>query len=101
MENPKLTAEQYWKWRFLIVDMQLVEKELALAETQHGGMLKDLEIARLRSAFFKHGILAAKEKSDLAKQHYQEYRASLEIELGMPLADCTIDEISYEVRKIG
>lgn len=96
-----LTPEQYWEWRFKIAEMQLAERATKIVEAQHALLQKDMEILRLNTSLFRRNIDAAEATQLANKNAYQAHRTDLEEKLGFNLTDCVIDEVTYEVRKLG
>lgn len=95
-----LKAEQYWEWRTTIAEMQLAEERYKCGQSQHNEMSKDLEIARLRTFIFKQNLTTSKEKAELAKQEYTNFKEKLEKELGISLNNKAIDDVTFEIKEI-
>ena len=100
MDNPKLTPVQYWKWRFFISEMQLADRDLNNGALKYEMMLKDQEIYRLKCALFKTSLNSLEDARNIAKKNYEEVKAEIEKKLGVSLSGCTIDDITFEVKKL-
>lgn len=101
MDNPRLKPEQYWEWRTSIAEMQLAEKDYKANQLQYGCILKDIEIAQLKANIYKNTTLNGSEtKKKQLKEEYEKFRAKLESEIGMSLKNCTIDDVTFEIRQL-
>lgn len=96
----KLKAESYWKWRHKIEEMNHADTKLLMSRLQYSHMEKDLEIARLKTLQFKQTIKMHEDNQTLAKKEYEDIKLELENEVGHSLNGFSIDDISYEVRKL-
>jgi hypothetical protein len=97
----KLTAEQYWQWRFLIAQMWNAENKELARKYQAESMNKDAVVSGLRAQLFASRDVqhAASEKEAMQKQ-YREYKEQLEQTLGISLNGVTIDDVTFEIKTI-
>lgn len=98
--NPKLKPELYWEWRCTISEMDKAKKEFDIHFLKHEMMIKDIEIARLKTALYKANLNMYEEASNLAKKEYDSMKKRIEEEIGMSLNDTVIDDFSFEVKKL-
>jgi hypothetical protein len=96
----KLTSEQYFKWRFLMEEMLHWETRMKLSRMHYSHMEKDIEIQRLKANIHKSISKDHEASSKEKKDAYEAYRQQLEAELKISLDDATIDDNTFEVRKI-
>ena len=95
----KLSPELYWEWRCTINDVDGTKKDFDVGFLKHELMLKDQEIARLKSALFKSSLTSLQEKANLAKNEYEKMKKKIEDKIGISLNDCTITD-TFEVKKL-
>lgn len=88
-----LTGEQYWKWRFLISEMnkkkaehETSQKEVKLCEAR-------VQLMAVRSKDMYSTYLES-------KKDYDDFKKELEEELKISLSDTAIDPYTYEVRTL-
>ena len=93
-----MTAEQYWKWRFYLSDIQMKEKMLLAETRQYDILQKELELSRLRAAGFKQGLQIHSDNLVAAKTAYSKLNEELSKEVGVEIKDCIIDEYTYEIK---
>lgn len=96
----QLSESQYYKWRFLMEEMLHWEFKIKYSRLYYSHMEKDIEIQRLKTAIHKNVIKDHEGMSDEKKKHYEDYRQELEKQLNLSLEECTIDDMTFEVRKI-
>ena len=83
----------YWEWRCASSEINLAKHDKTIAEIKHEMMLKDIEIARLKTALFKSTLSAYSEKVSLRQKEYDETKAKIEKMIGKPLSEgCVINE---------
>lgn len=100
MENKKLTKEQYFEWRFIISEMQLSEEKFRSSSYQVEILNKDAEITRLNAKVAKQNLTTYKEKVDLAKKDYFQFKEKLEQTLDISLNNKVIDDITLEIKEL-
>lgn len=93
-----LKGEDYWRWRCSILDMQKKEKEILIAELEHKLLVKDADMAMVRSQLFqKTKVSTAKDALAESKKEYETIKGQLEDYLGYSLNSKAIDDFTYEV----
>lgn len=96
----KLTAEQYYKWRFVMEEMVHWDTRIKLSRMHYSHMEKDIEIQRLKASLHKSIIKDHEASSKLKKDEYEAYRQELEKTLGISLDDAAIDDYTFEIKRI-
>ena len=96
----QLSPEQYYKWRFLMEEMIHWETRIKLSRLHYSHMEKDIEIQKLKAALHKSIIKDHESTSRLKKEEYENYRQELEKTIGLSLEDATIDDYTFEIRRI-
>lgn len=96
----QLSPEQYYKWRFLMEEMIHWDTRIKLTRLHYSHMEKDIEIQKLKAAIHKNVVKDHEATSKLKKEEYEAYRQELEKQLNVSLDDCTIDDVTFEVRKL-
>lgn len=96
----QLTKEQFLEWRLMIEKMLHSETKLKLQSALLNSMEKDVEIQKLRAMVYKAQVRTAQDENTAMKEEYNAHKKALEDSIGMSLSDCTIDEVTYEVRKL-
>lgn len=96
----KLTAEQYFKWKNSINEMWLNESRQKEKQCRLSMMEKDIEISKLKTLIYTEHIKDMS-KIDEAKNQYQQIKKELEESLGTSLENSVINEVTFEVTKIG
>lgn len=76
------------------------EAKLKLQSALLNSMEKDVEIQKLRAMVYKAQVRTAQDEHNIVKEEYSAHKKSLEDSIGMSLNDCTIDEVTFEVRKL-
>lgn len=88
-----ITESLYWEWRCASSEVNLSKNEKTVAEIKYEMMLKDLEIARLKTALFKSTLATYGEKVSLKQKEYEETKAKIEKLIGKPLSEgCVIND---------
>ena len=96
-----IKAEDYWRWRTSISEMQKADLNLKNSELQHKLLQKDAEMVAVRAQLFhKSNIGQAKEAQAQLKKEYEVIKAELEAYLGYSLNGKAIDDFTYEVRDL-
>jgi hypothetical protein len=96
----QLTKEQFLEWRLKIEKLLHAETKVKLSNTILVNMEKDVEIQKLRAIVYKAQVRTQQEEYSIVKEEYEAHKKELENVIGMSLSDCTIDEFSYEVKKL-
>lgn len=99
-ETPRLAPATYWEWRCCINEMDVARKDLDIATLKYETMLKDQEIARLKSSLFKVNISSIESKLTLTKEEYHKMKQKIEAEIGCTLDGKVIDDINYEIKPL-
>lgn len=99
-KRSSLTAEEYWKWRLTIEEMQHAEAKLHNIKLTAQVMERDAEIKKLQRQVFGDKIKIFEEKLADAKKEYESQKEALEKGLGFSLNNCVIDDHTFEVKKL-
>jgi len=98
--EPKLTPEQYWKWKNSVEEMNHCETKLKNSRLMHALMEKDIELQKLKAELYKSQIRAMEQKHIESKKYYEEIKSDLEKSLNMSLNDCVIDDYDFSIKKL-
>ena len=96
----QLTKEQYLEWRLKIEKLMHSESKVKLQNALLTNMEKDVEVQKLRAMVYKAQVRAQQDDYNIIKSEYEAHKKELENVIGMSLSDCTIDEVTYEVKKL-
>lgn len=96
----KMSAEQYYKWRFSLSELKVKEINADKVALQHALMGKDQEIQKLRVAMFGRQVEDAKSAYSAAKEEYQQALKQLEEDLGVMVRGNLVDEVTFEIKKL-
>lgn len=97
----KLTAEQYYRWRFVMEEMLHAETKTKMARMQHSAMEKDVELLKMRTALYKHVTKDVEDSAKLKKEQYNKVREELEACAGTALDEnIVIDDVTFEIKKL-
>jgi len=89
----EINEQLYWEWRCSASELNLAKKEKIEQELKYEMMLKDLEIARLRSALFKTSLSAQADKIKIRQDEYNDTKQKIEKVIGKPLSEgCVIND---------
>jgi hypothetical protein len=100
MEDKKLSKEQFLAMKASVTAMRLADERLQSGYLKLELMNRDLEIARLKAALFKHSLSGLDGQKQLAKEEYEALKKSVGEAIGVDLEGKVIDEITYEVRSL-
>lgn len=93
----QLTPGQFFEWKLKLEQMFHAETKAQLISQNLTGMEKDVEIMKLRNMLYKQQVKNSQDARDNAKKEYEDFRTSLEAEIGTPLAGKLINEATYEI----
>jgi 5'-3' exonuclease len=100
-EVPRLKADEFWQWKYLISEMFKAKKEKELAESQLIALKKDIEIANIKAKLFELSqIETAKDKIETSTKAYSDYKNDLEKVHKISLSGKIIDEVTYEIKEL-
>jgi hypothetical protein len=100
MDEKKLSKEQFLEMKASVLSMRLAEERLQVGALRLEMMNRDLEIARLKAALFKHSLSGLDGLKQLAKEEYEALKKRIGEEAGVDLEGKVIDEVTYEVRAL-
>jgi len=95
----QLTPVEYWEWRTTIAEWNKGKEELKNRLLLQTSMEKDIEIARLKTALFKHDTENFKAEVGLLEKEYKSFKVKLEERLEASLDGCVINN-NFEVIKL-
>lgn len=98
--SKKLTEGEYWQWRCSIEEVKLSKVNEKRVLLQQELMQQEIEIKKLKLALFKDVINASKRSKEHVKKEYDDFVQQLEKKLNIDMRNCTIDELTFEVRSL-
>lgn len=93
----QLSAGQFFEWKLKLEQMFHAETKAQLISQNLTCMEKDVEMMKLRNMLYKQQVKNAQDGRENAKKEYEDFRTSLEAEIGTTLAGKLINEATYEI----
>jgi thioester reductase-like protein len=97
----KLTAEEYYKWRFQIEVMKNAKLNEKLVDEELKNMELDIKLKQTLAVLMRRTRLEdAKKQVENCMGEYKTTKEKIEERLGISLNNMAIDDFTFEVRSI-